>query len=304
MCIIVTRLMCIFIGYKSETIERVIPCVNDVVHRGDIHIMIPIEDRNDLDIEDRHNVHNICLKRSASHIIQKLKKSDQHLYTIEETFQQIYQSIADNHDIMNEQLTSAMQTFNQIDNMNALYQSGHIYEKEIIRLVWDRIHHPINNNHTLSLKNTLIQQLADCRNGYSGVHCCEGRIMRILQTLEHTDCENIAQLRPMWAYKEEIIHQITKYRHKLLSQLSPIYQQLDEKLELTENEKKIMDQMNRCLIKNLSQRFEIDYISKGLLTQQELGELTKVYYDLLRLNFTKNDISVLILSTHFFNESI
>ena len=110
----------------------------------------------------------------------------------------------------------------EIEHINGLYFEGNLTELELLRLVWDRINHPINSSNVDSLKKNLIDQLADCKNGDS-LYCCEGRVMRILQTLEECDNENIVNLRPMWAYRDEIVQKIEKYQKKLFRIVPPAY---------------------------------------------------------------------------------
>lgn len=246
------------------------------------HILrIPIEDRVDLAIEDKHNVHNSCLKRNATSVIQQLKDSDLHIYSIDKALEEIFDMIEMSPDTNLDKLDDATAALTLICSIDAYYHSGNISEKDLLRLIWDRIHHPVNVELQSQLKENLIEQLADCRNGYSGVHCCEGRIMRILQVLENCDREDIVNLKPMWAYKEEISNKIGLYRQKLLDKVPQKYKDLEEKSELTENDHELLDTFNHCLIKNLTKRFEIDYVSKGLLTKDELEDLTQVYYDSL-----------------------
>jgi hypothetical protein len=242
---------------------------------------IPIEDRIDLAVEDKHNVHNSCLKRNASHVIHKLKESDRHIYTVEQAIGDIFEMIELSPDTDLDKLDDATASLNAICAIDARYHAGNISEKELIRLIWDRIHHPVNSEVITQLKENLIDQLADCRADYSGVHCCEGRIMRLLQTLENCDCEDIVSLRPMWAYKEEISNKISLYRQKLLEKVPQKYKDLENKTDLNDDDYKLLDLFNRCLINNLSRRFEIDYLSKGLLTKNELDDLTNIYYESL-----------------------
>jgi hypothetical protein len=244
-------------------------------------LRIPMEDRVDLVMEDKHNVHNQCLKRNAINVIKNLQIFDQHHYTMDSAFNDISQMIELSPDTNLERLESASYVLESIKNIGAFYHTAKISELEILRLLWERINHPINHECVSRLKENLIEQLADCQNDYSGVHCCEGRIMRILQTLELCDAENIVTLRPMWAYKEEISNQIIKYREKLLFKAPNKYQNLEKKTELTSEDSQLLEKFNRCLINNLNKRFEIDYISTGLLTKDEIEELTQVYYESL-----------------------
>lgn len=301
---VVIGLFIIYVKYRQHTSEYMIhyhPVDVTIEH----HILrIPIEDRIDLAIEDKHNVHNCCLKRNAITIIQKLKNSDKHQYSIESTINKIRDLIELSPDTDLEKLDAAYQALDSIEQINAFYHHANIHELEILRLVWERINHPINQKKMTCLQENLIEQLADCKNDYSSVHCCEGRIMRILQTLENCDSENFVNLRPMWAYKEEIGNKISQYRDKLIHIISQKchelekknnltqknhqmlnqfknFIELEKKINLTSNDKKILDIFNKCLIKNLTKRFEIDYISSGLLKKSEVDDLTKVYFESL-----------------------
>lgn len=244
-------------------------------------LRIPVEDRVDLAIDDKHNVHNVTIKRNARQVIHQLQNSDQHQYTIASTLATINELIELSPDPNLDKLDAAVQALRRLEQINAFYHSANIAELEILRLVWERINHPINAERIEQLKLNIIEQLSDCVNGYSGVHCCEGRIMRILQTLEGCDQNDLVTLRPMWAYKEEISNKITQYRQKLLDRVSQKYVDLETKTDLNDNDRQLLDQFNQCLIKNLNKRFEIDYISKDLLTRDELEDLTEVYYESL-----------------------
>jgi len=242
-------------------------------------LLIPIEDRVDLDVDDRHNVHNSCLRRTASDIIHMLETSDQHIYSIDRTIQEINDMIELCPDTDLERLDNATYVLECVASMHSTYRSSFkIYELELIRLIWERINHPINLNVKDQLKSNLIDQLADCRNGQTSLHCCEGRIMRLLQTLEGCDKENIVGLRPMWAFKEEISNKIYSYRQKLLTKAPKIYSEMETKTDLTQKERDMMEKFNQCLIKNLQKRFEQDYLTKRLLTKNELNDITTPYY--------------------------
>lgn len=245
------------------------------IHQSILYIPIPIEDRIDLNVEDRHNVHNVCLKRGAKHVIALLQNSDRHKYTIESTIAEIDKVIKCNRDA-----TIALHSINHI---NSLYKEANIRENEVLRLVWERINLPENKKYFKQLISNLIEQLADCRNGYSHVHCCEGRVMRLLQTLECCDFDEKINMRPLWAYRDEISNTICKYRKLLLEQLPSEYESIDNKTDLSCDEKILLKNFNQCLIKNLNDKFNQDYIKTGLLTDDEIKELTKDYYDALEV---------------------
>lgn len=242
-------------------------------------IRIPLEDRVDFVVEDRHNVHNTTLQRDALSAITRLKQSDQHRYTTEETFKMIDYLIEFYPDPDLDKLDSASYVLHMIRKLGVTYDQ--LPEVELVRLLWERINHADNRLFRDQLIDNLITQLADCRCGKRCVHCTEGRIMRLLQTLECSDATNMVHLCPMWAYKEEIAHKVTMYRQKLLDKAPSEYRELESKtdLDLDVEDRRLLRQFNRCLIKNLKCRFERDYVSKGVMTKEELDEITKTYYE-------------------------
>lgn len=241
-------------------------------------IRIPLEDQVDLAIEDRHNVHNKTIKRTANMAINELKKSDMGIYNINTAFNEIYKYI-ESLEIVNKD--KAKEVLNLIENINAYYTNGKLFEKELIKLVWSRINNPINESRCQLLKDNFIMQLIDCSNGDRILHCTEGRITRILQSLQSCDMEDIVNLKPMWAFKEEIADKIIKYQNKLQNKAPKKYIDVINKLEPTLPEKLLLKQFNDCLVKNLNDRFNIDYIQSGYLNNNELNDITKVYYDSL-----------------------
>ena len=241
-------------------------------------IRIPIEDRIDFEIEDRHNVHNKTIRRTAILAIEQLKKSDLDKYTITSAINEIMQIMSEYSPQISESAIASLQMIRQIDGS---YHPSNIKELEILRLVWERIHHPINTDKVKQLEENFIKELADCNRGDGSVHCSEGRVTRLLQSLQSCDNENIVDLKPMWAFKEEVENKISKYRNKLIRKVPNKYSELEKKIELDDNDRNLMDQFNRCLVKNLEKRFEIDYIIPKYLTKVELNDMTKVYYESL-----------------------
>ncbi len=244
-------------------------------------IRIPVEDQVDLD--------NKTIKRTAISAIESLQKVDLNQYSIESAIADLLEFLdGDDADKIHLEVGSktaeiAKQVIRQIDGMNCLYVTANIREREIFRLVWERINHPVNSGITNQLKENLIKELADCNRGQGklSLHCCEGRVTRLLQSLQECDTEGIVNLRPMWAFKEEITNRISKYRDKLLKKGPKKYRQLETQFDLTDQDRKDVDKFNSCLIANLQKRFRKDYVDPGYLTQPELNDLTRVYYESL-----------------------
>lgn len=235
---------------------------------------IPEEDRVDLDYSDTHNVHNKTVRRSAENAIKKLQLSiDQNetRHDIRELFQYLEK-------YKNSRANRALHMILQI---NCYYKIGQICERDLIYLVWNRIHHPHNHGKIDLLKERLAQNLADCFKNDNDLHCCEGRVTRVLQSLQKADADDIVDLVPLWAIKEDIENHLIKYRQKLLEKAPVEYNESYNREELTVDDKNKLEIFNRCLISNLNRRFKKNYIETGLLTEPELDVIVKEYYDSL-----------------------
>lgn len=244
-------------------------------------LRIPIEDRVDLSIDDDHNVHNNCLKRHVQKIIKKLQQTDQSKFTVASTIKGILLLIKKYWNKQSQICKMASIALIMINQMDATYDLVKLPEREILRLIWERIHHPINKSVQENLEQCLIEQLADCLSSPSELHCCEGRIMRLIQTFECIDHDDIVQMKPMWAFKEEISQSICRYRQKMLDKESSYIKELDSKPILSDQDRNLLNQFNQRLINKLNRKFIKDYVSVGLLTMEELDDLTKIYYDSL-----------------------
>ena len=58
---------------------------------------------------------------------------------------------------------AAHQVLDSIDLMDAMYYTAKVPEREVLRLVWERINHPVNAAVADQLNENLIQALADCQ---------------------------------------------------------------------------------------------------------------------------------------------
>jgi hypothetical protein len=234
---------------------------------------VHLEDRGALSQTDAQNVHNLGVERGVDLAICRLQDS------LSETNASTPTPIPNLPDFLAKH--DALKSYQIIKNVKSKFHN--LDEIEIINLVWTRIHHPINNNNCSRLKEEFIQQLRDTSINDSDLVCVDGRIARILQTLEFDADPNLLSLRPVWAFREEISERICQYRRRLMEKLPAIYQRLETTAsdEMTCDDFDRLDQFNLCLIKNLEIKFHKDYVKPALLTTDELNQLTRDYYDAL-----------------------
>jgi hypothetical protein len=128
-------------------------------------------------------------------------------------------------------------------------------ELTVLTIVWTRINDPINSNVRQDLIDSLIMQLSDASLNLDLSRCLSGRIVRIIQSLEAIDSENIVNI----ASTEDI--------RRELSDKIPLLMSKNTHLE-TDGLRSMIDNELRK-----------DYIDTHLLTETEYIKITKDYFD-------------------------
>lgn len=202
--------------------------------------------------------------------------NDTHMLTINQTFEMIHSHIYISIYVKHQShLISAMTA------LYLIYNIDNIYEKEIIRLIWQRIYSPVNYNVRQQLKTNFLNQLSDCYLvNDKELICMEGRIMRLLQSLEYCDNESIITLKPLWAIKEEITNTILN-QHEKFKKAHYDYKTIYDKIELSENDKSEINIYNKIFIRKCNRYLYKSYIKSKLLKLNELTELTSETYKYL-----------------------
>jgi hypothetical protein len=231
----------------------------------------------DLKIHDNQNVHNGSVSRHLAECIRRLRDKEGPERPHEEVYGQIRQYLRASQHLRSDE---AVDTLDVMYNLNGQHTLSQLREMDIVRLVWQRIHDPVNVAHVDDLKQSLLLQLADCKSA-GGILCLTGRVTRVVQSLECIDAENIVDLKPLWAIKPQIASYCSRYTDKLLPKVSEEYRQAF----LTDNEKRtgkqseMARQYARCVKRNLDRKFQMMYLDTGLLTSSQLDSLKQAYYE-------------------------
>jgi hypothetical protein len=231
-----------------------------------------------LNLNDNQNVHNATLSRHVIESIKKLVTKEADNNIIKKSQLQVYNEIRQYLLDCKSSSTIALDVIDTIHKSNNIHIGSNLTEMEIIRLIWQRIDHPVNDKVKNDLCDALRLQLNDCKpNGV--IMCLTGRVSRILQTLECVDAEGVVDLKPMWVIKEQIAEYCGKYSDKLFKRVPIKYQQAFESLERTPEQTQLAEDYIKCLRSNLERKFTRCYVEKNILSQHQLDNLTKDYYD-------------------------
>ncbi len=274
--------------FVSIYINNVNGNVYNIIHAGFQDIFERDDDFDDnfdddleanLDKTDNQNVHNSTVNRHVVESLKLLQTKEKQNQVEKLGLSSIYGEIrAYLLPSLHANSSLAMDVLDQMYNFNHFHTPSGLNEMEILRLIWQRINHPINSLHQSDLKEALLVQLADCKPN-DVMMCLTGRVSRILQSLETIDAENVVDLKPLWAIKDEIGTIFGRYVDKLLNRVDHVYRDAYEALDRTERQCQHVKEFQVCLKRNLDRKFKLKYLDTNILNQTQLNELSQPFYD-------------------------
>lgn len=220
---------------------------------------------------DHQNVHDSGVTAHITTAIQALNKAIPNPRPWTEISWQISQ-------FLENQSADAQAVFNHILIAEMTHVVTGKTEIQVLGLVWERIHDPINKDSLQSLEQSFIEELSDCLED-GQVLCGMGRISRMLQTLEKLDAENIVDLKPMWAIECEIGNYFNHYLSKLKGRVPKKYIEALDASERTPQQEVLIKEFNKSLHKSLDRKLTRAYVEKGIISQPRLDVIMKPYWE-------------------------
>jgi hypothetical protein len=221
---------------------------------------------------DPQNVHDSGITTHLVKAINMLDQSNPHPRPWSEISHEIAHFLEDSGN------DDALDVFNYLVTAEMTHGLTGKTELQILGLVWERIHNPVNRQNIEALKTGLLEQLADCQED-GQVLCGSGRITRIVQSLEELDAEHIVDLKPLWAVKCEIANCCGLVVNKLRKTAPSKYIQAVDALTRTPEQETLANKFNTCLRHNIEEKLNKTYIETNLLTKTQLDEIAKPYLE-------------------------
>lgn len=229
---------------------------------------------------DTQNVHDTTVQ---AHIIEAVNKLKNRVPTPQisttDTVAQIKHYILTEYEGDDTVKENALYSIKKINKYNGIIGNLNMNELEVLQLVWNRILDPINKDRAKTLKENLVLQLADVVYNGEEIYCVQGRVTRVIQSLEHADIEEVVTLKPLWAIKEEIANFFPRYRNNYIAQLSKRAQYLcNECVNPTPKEQLFIDKVNKSISSGIRKRLIIRYVESKLITLKKFQEITDPFF--------------------------
>lgn len=228
---------------------------------------------------DPQNAHDSTLLRGARETINKLRESTQisiDAPAMLNTLRRRLNSISDHT-----RRHKAIAVLDKIETNHLPMVNMHkMHEVDILNLVYNRIHSPINQGREEDLMEVLVDQLCDGFGSSSPV-CATGRATRVLSSLDATDAkaEEIVTMKPKWAIKEELLNNASVIRDRLMNARGPAFVEIYNKMDQTPEEEATAEEFVDTFKQTLRDQYKKEYVDTGILTQPDLDAEIEKWID-------------------------
>jgi hypothetical protein len=228
---------------------------------------------------DSQNAHDTVLLRGARETIRKLQ--DTTPITIDST--QMLNELRQRINVIGDS-TRKFKAISVLDKIETndipMVNMNELREVDILNLVYNRMHAPVNHGRTTDLLDVLIDQLCD-GHGVNTPVCATGRATRVLSSLDAADAkaDDIITLKPKWAIKQELLNKAPKIREKMLEARGATFSEMFNRLTHNDEEERSVNDFIEEFKKTLRNEYKKDYVDTGLLTPTDLEIELKEWID-------------------------
>lgn len=277
-----------------DVVMQMFATINDN-NRGNIVVPIPVGGRNlnggggnNMDggvvvqggKGDSQNVHDSGVQRSMKQIVDKLRfngKYNEHVNTPEKSKEEIETFIRKSGKFVKTKQDKAVKVLEYIMTRGGFITNAGTTERELMNIVWNRIHAPVNAGECKNMEVIFVDNLIDCMTSddEKSIVCSSGRATRMLSTLEVLDADpSMSNLRPKWVIKEEMNGMAAKIRDDIVGKLGPIDLNAYNNAETSPAQEAIVDRIKMEITKAVNE----SYVTNGLIDKQEINvELEKIF---------------------------
>lgn len=239
----------------------------NVAEKDDEEETVPAHQRNDL-----HNVHDSGVLGTIRRSIQNLQEKTKVNISLPQSLREIRELLRGKAET--DKQKDACLALDAVERSFLPLSSTDIREVDALHLVWNRIHDPINQDNKKALQENLIDELSECIEHDKPV-CSTGRFTRILDTLNATD--PAVQIKPMYALKDEMMGKCAAIRKDMLDSLP----ERERDFVNSTNENETQAHFETQLKNRIRKELQNDYVTKNVLTQQQLDSEVNKWIDFI-----------------------
>lgn len=223
-------------------------------------------------VGDRQNVHDSTVTKTVSASVGRLRNQCDNTIDTASSMSDIRDMIRC-ADISDDKRATANLALESIERNDQLNHAAGITETELLKLVWNRLHHRDNHENREALRENLVDELSACvENG--GTVCSTGRFTHILGTLNGVD--DVVDIKPGWALSKELVERAGVLYKDRIGALADEDRAAVEAQDPSREQQTRNDEIMDTVRKDLRDDFKRAYVDAGIMTQEGLDvELNK-----------------------------
>lgn len=219
---------------------------------------------------DSQNVHSSTINNAAKQTISLIEKSTPINHSFDNNVNTFLNSL---NTTKQYELRKVLSTLN--DTTHSRFDKS---EKDVFNLVWSRINDPINSDRKQEMIDIFAQNL-ESGIEHGMVVCSTGKIMRMIGSLDAIDKENISNLRPEWAIKEEIAQTAANIRNNIVKEIPDDKKEAYEALDPTPEQQIVVENVTNTMKDKFVESVQEEYVKTNILTKHAADAMMAPYLE-------------------------
>ena len=208
---------------------------------------------------DSQNTHDSQVISTVRHSLDNIIKSTNVDRTLQQSMQEIEGII--NKLPKNDKTSNAKKALQYINQSDEILSKIEKTNKDVLNIIWNRIHNDINKNNKDNLIDSLINNLSEMI-VHNNIVCQTGIMDRIVDTLNIIDPE--VSIKPSYAINAEMMEKSAFIRRKKLKELPTSQSEMLER-GTHPNQMEFDKKLKNDIVITLTN----DYVNTGILTKEK-----------------------------------
>jgi hypothetical protein len=245
---------------------------------NDLHLQNNRTDKNRENVllvdNDPHNARDHMVSTTAKQSLEKLRSGTHIQYDMPTTLKMIHSYVVKECDLGETLKMDAIKVLKHFAANIAKLGYEQAKELEALHIVYNRIQSQFRDRKSRNaVMDNLIRELSECIE-YGDLVCSEGRVNRIIDTLNYID--PLVKIQPSWALNQEMMNKCALTRDTMLkSETSEVKDAMDSP-NPTARQKLLTRTFYKKFKREIERDFTRTYVDTGIMSKDKLkNELNK-----------------------------
>lgn len=226
---------------------------------------------------DPHNARDHMVANTAKQSLEKLRSGTHIQYDMPTTLKMLHSYIVKECDLGEQLKSDAIKVVQHFAANIAKLGYQQAKELEALHIVFNRIQSQYRERKERDkIMDNLVRELSECIE-YGELVCSEGRLNRIIDTLNHID--PLVQIKPKWALTQEMMNKCIKIRKELIKRENSEISDALENPNPTARQKMLIKTFQQKLKREIERDFMRTYVDTGIMSKDMLTNELEQWLD-------------------------